>query len=166
MKSIQAQLVKPYLSGSFSKFCLYVPSVINIPTYLLEQLASLTEFQTLNIYFPTFWFFPILCVISLLSLWRQKATRFWVALWKDKRVSAACSLFHPGSITDFRCLGKPSVALEAVNLGWEPCVFWLLCFQLERPLRKPISQHFLQNCLYPSHLVFSSDVEPLERPRY
>lgn len=68
MDSIQAQLVKAYLSGSLSKFCLYVPSIINILTHLFEQLASLMEFQTSNLYFPTFWFFPILCVISLLSL--------------------------------------------------------------------------------------------------
>lgn len=73
--------------------------------HLFEQLASPREFQTLNINFPTFWLF-LLCVVSLLSLSRQKETGFWVALWKDKRVSAACSLLHPGKHCRLQVLGE------------------------------------------------------------
>ena len=123
--------------------------------YLFEQLASPREFQTLNIHFPTFWLF-LLCVFCSHSQGSKKlGSELRCGQTKDFLQLAAYSV--QGSGTDFRCLGKPSVALEAMKLGWERSVFWPLCFQLERPLRKPISQHFLQNCLHPSHLVFSSD---------
>ena len=123
--------------------------------YLFEQLASPREFQTLNIHFPTFWLF-LLCIFCSHSQGSKKlGSELRCGQTKDFLQLAAYSV--QGSGTDFRCLGKPSVALEAMKLGWERSAFWPLCFQLERPLRKPISQHFLQNCLHPSHLVFSSD---------
>lgn len=68
-------------------------------------------------------------------------------------------LTHAGCSADFRCSGKPSAALQAMKPGCECGAFWQLCVQLERPLRKSFSKHFLQNCLHASHLVCSSDRE-------
>lgn len=105
--------------------------------------------------------FPHLLALStlrlLLSFSRQKETGSELRCGQTKDFLQLAAYSVQGSGTHFRCLGKPSVALEAMKLGWERSAFWPLCFQLERPLRKPISQHFLQNCLHPSHLVFSSD---------
>lgn len=120
--------------------------------YLFEQLVSPREFQMLSINFPTFWLI-LLCVLYSHSQGRKKlGSELHYEKTKGFLQLAAYSVQE--SSTDFRCSGKPSVVLEAMKLGWERTAFWPLCFQLERPLRKPISQ---QNCLYPSHLVFSSD---------
>lgn len=146
--------------GPFSS-CVYVPTgsrVINTPDAPFEQLASPREFQTLKSNFPTFWLF-LFYVLSLFSLSRQNETGFWVAPWKDKRVSAAWSLFHPGKRHRLQVLGKAICSSWGDRTGLRMNAFWLLCLQLERPLRKPILQHCLRNCLYPSHLLFPSDGE-------
>lgn len=80
---------------------------------------------------------------------------------KTKAFLQLAAHFIHRSSTDFRCWrwGKPSVALQAMELSCTQSGFWLFCFQLEKPLRKQISEHFLQNYIYPSHLLFSGDGE-------
>lgn len=54
--------------------------------------------------------FPHLLALSalhlLLSFSRQKETGVWVALWTDKRLSAACSIFCPGKRHRLQVLGE------------------------------------------------------------
>lgn len=83
---------------------------------------------------------------SALSLAFQgnKETGVWVALWTDKASSAACSIFCPGKRHRLQVLGEAICSSRGDETGLRTMLSWPLCFQLERPLRKPISQHLLQ----------------------
>lgn len=125
---------------------------------LFEQLASPREFQTFNIHFLTFWLVP-LCVPFLLSLSRQKEPGFWVALCKNRRVVTACTLFHAGKQRRLQVFGEAICSSWGGKTGLRTESFLATPLPAGKTTEEAELKRFLQNCLYPSHLVLSSDGE-------